>query len=279
MSKERRMSKEERLRKQSIDRANANRRHTDDPDYEQSAENFINVVATEKPKEKSSFEKAVIPATEDELGGEDAENFRRQKNLKDNEPEKLTMEEWEAIKSNKPFPKSKNHDLMFGNPNAGKARTKSRQIDNGEASDLEKGQTFFADRAGECMAYLAGFTDYVIPLDDGTELNVYRVSPPKYEIEEFKDMLADQSSGLDSKGKPFKTIREARLAEKMLEDKKFKMYLRHSDTDKPVGRDDILHAEDSRVPDIIAETCLAITLSRWVEGKKLEAIAKVGSYA
>lgn len=243
-------------------------------------------------KKETDFTKTFRPPQDSELSEEDAEDFRRQKAFDENKPD--GGEAWkEAETGEKPPTQMSPEEMELINADPNPMGPPSLSSGSSLASTqtflpggMSTGTEFFQKMATDTLAYWAQFTHYSIEMEDGSVLKVYRKKAPKWALEELRDLNAEVGSGeskdplLDAEGQPVRDSRtgriirrklsiwEAREKEIIFEDMKIKTYLRHVGTNKPVTRDELLHAADSTVPDSIVEACLAISLAKWTEVKK-----------
>lgn len=144
--------------------------------------------------------------------------------------------------------------------------------------EQENALDWFQKKTTEGFKYWAGFTEYVIKMDDGRKERYKRVPITKYESNELLDISAEiqgmktidyeeDKNGTVIAGKRLSVI-EVRRKGDLLDQLKAKYYLRNVKTGKPMSIEELMHVADSTIIDSILEACFAITIAKWAEGKK-----------
>jgi hypothetical protein len=133
------------------------------------------------------------------------------------------------------------------------------------------GTDFFQNKSIDAMRYWSQFTNYSIPMDQGDSLKIYRVPATKKQINEIQDLSATIAAKyeLTPKGqKKFLDPLELRRKEKELELLKINIYLRKEKGDQPPTMKELEHVADSTMIDGILESCVAVSMAKWHQGKK-----------
>lgn len=133
--------------------------------------------------------------------------------------------------------------------------------------EQENALDWFQKKTTEGFKYWAGFTEYVIKMDDGRKERYKRVPITKYESDELLDLSAE-IQGMRTVDDQVLTVLQVRQKQKLLDQLKAKYYLRNVKTGKPMTIEELHHVADSTIIDSILEACFAITIAKWAEGKK-----------
>ena len=210
------------------------------------------MTVTEGKEKKSGLPDGAMPPTIDQLP----------------EEEKFQLAEQDPV-----IHELTNHDYSEERENILHGAT-AENIFNEEENALD----WFQKKTTEGFKYWAGFTEYIIKMDDGSKRRYKRVPITKYESDELLDVSAEIQSmktidyQTDNEGKVIagKVLNpiEVRQRGKLLDQLKAKYYLRDVKTGKPMSIEEVKHVADSTIIDSILEACFAITIAKWAEGKK-----------